>query len=272
MTGQFTATGTFADGSTADITRFVTWASATPSVATISDTGLATALAPGTSAITASLAGVTSPADTLTVIAPSYVVNTTADDFGFTNGTTSLREAITFANAIPGQTITFDATVFASAQTITLSRGQLELSNTSGTETITGPAAGVTVSGGGASRVFQVDKGVTASISGLTITDGNAGNFAGGGVLNYGTITLTNCTIAGNAAYQRRRRVQPFRHAQSDRLHRQRQLHQPRFQRRWQRRRCCDRGARRSEKRHDHADRLHGQQQLRPEHWRRRVQ
>ncbi len=34
---------------------------------------------------------------------------------------------------------------------------QLELSNTTGTQTITGPAAGVTVSGGGASRVFQVD-------------------------------------------------------------------------------------------------------------------
>ena len=50
---------------------FVTWASATPSVATISGTGLASALAPGTSAITASLAGVTSPADTLTVIPPA---------------------------------------------------------------------------------------------------------------------------------------------------------------------------------------------------------
>ena len=113
VTGQFTATGTFADSSTADITQFVHWASATPSVATISGIGLATALVPGTSAITASLAGHTSPADTLTVIAPSFVVNTTADDFGFTNGTTSLREAVTFANANPGQTITFDPTVFA---------------------------------------------------------------------------------------------------------------------------------------------------------------
>ena len=83
VAGQFTATGTYADGSTADITPFVTWASATPSVATISGTGVATALALGTSAITASLAGVTSPADTLTVIAPSFVVNTTADDIRF---------------------------------------------------------------------------------------------------------------------------------------------------------------------------------------------
>jgi hypothetical protein len=104
---QFTATGTYADGSTADITPFVTWASATPSVATISDTGVATALALGTSAITASLAGVTSPVNTLTVMAPSFVVNTTDDHLGFFQGTTSLREAIACANANLGQTITF---------------------------------------------------------------------------------------------------------------------------------------------------------------------
>ena len=200
VAGQFSATGTFSDGSTGDITGLVTdWESATPSVATISGTGLASALALGTSEITASLAGVTSPDDTLTVIAPSFVVNTTSDDFGFYSGTTSLREAIAGANLIPGQTITFDPSVFASAQTITLTLGQLELSNTGGTETITGPAAGVTVNAGGNSRVFQVDDGVTASFSGLTITGG--GNaYIGGGVEVYGSATLTDCTITGNSA------------------------------------------------------------------------
>ena len=71
------------------------------------------------------------------------------------------------------ETITFDLTVFGTPQTINLSGTQLELSDTTGTETITGPKTGVTVSGGGTSRVFQVDSGVTASISGLTITGGN---------------------------------------------------------------------------------------------------
>ena len=84
--------------------------------------------------------------------------------------------------------------------TITLTGSQLELSNTSGTETITGPAAGVTVSGGGLSRVFQVDANVTASISGLTITGGGVSG-AGGGLANYGgTTTLTDCTVSGNSA------------------------------------------------------------------------
>ena len=226
VAGQFTATGTFADGSTLDITSFVTWASATPTVATISGTGLATALAQGRAVITASVAGVTSPADTLTVIAPSLVVNTTADDFGFSNGTTSLREAIAGANANPGQTITFDPTVFASAQTITLSLGQLELSDTSGTETITGPAAGVTVSGGGNSRVFQVDSGVTASISGLTITGGSANN--GGGLANYGGYLHADGLHHRRQLRQRQRRRPVHRRweCQVDQLHRQRQLRQ----------------------------------------------
>ena len=48
----------------------------------------------------------------------------------------------------------------------------LELTDTTGTETITGPTAGVTVNAGGNSRVFLVDG--TASISGLTITGGVA--------------------------------------------------------------------------------------------------
>ena len=101
------------------------------------------------------------------------VVNTTSDSIAPGPGLLSLREAIGFANTAPSgnSTITFDKTVFKTPQTITLTGSQLELSNTAGTETITGPKAGVTVSGGGASRVFQVDGGVTAN-SGLTITGG----------------------------------------------------------------------------------------------------
>ena len=101
----------------------------------------------------------------------TFLVSNTDD-----SGPGSLRQAILDANAQQGaETITFDPTAFATPQTITLTQGQLELSDTTGTETITGPAAGVTVSGGGRSRVFQVDSGVTASISGMTITGGNVG-------------------------------------------------------------------------------------------------
>src|SRR5262249_29367358 len=52
-TRAFTATGTYSDQSTQDLTSQVTWASATPAVATIDATGKATGVAVGTSTITA---------------------------------------------------------------------------------------------------------------------------------------------------------------------------------------------------------------------------
>lgn len=59
LTQQFTATGTYSDNSTQDLTSQVTWASATPTVATITAAGLATAVSAGTSTISATLSGVT---------------------------------------------------------------------------------------------------------------------------------------------------------------------------------------------------------------------
>ena len=132
------------------------------------------------------------------VIVPSFVVNTTADFSDPTDGLTSLREAIASANAIPGHTITFSSTVFNTPKTITLSGAPLDLSDATGTEIITGSAAGVTVNGGGLSEVFQVDGLVTASISGLTITGGKSAG-SGGGVKNLGSLALNNFTVSGNS-------------------------------------------------------------------------
>ena len=144
-------------------------------------------------------------------------------------GETDLRQAIGQANSTGGaETITFDPTVFASPQTITLTGGQLELSDTSGTETITGPAAGVTVSGGGTSRVFQVDSGVTADLSGLTITGGNASNDSGGGIYNNGTLTLSNSTLSGNSATYGSGGIANYAHSDSQQQHLLRQLMQRR--------------------------------------------
>jgi trimeric autotransporter adhesin len=70
-TQQFAAMGAFTDGSTADLTSSVTWVSSNQGVATISNAvgshGVATAVAPGTTAITATEGGVTSNSAALTV-------------------------------------------------------------------------------------------------------------------------------------------------------------------------------------------------------------
>ncbi len=133
--------------------------------------------------------------------ATMLVVNTTADGTGSSaSGELSLRQAINLANVQDvAETITFDSTVFATAQTITLTQGPLELSDSGGTLTITGPKAGLIVNAGGTSGVFTVDSGVTAAISGLTITGGSTG-LDGGGLYNKGNTTLTDCTISGNSA------------------------------------------------------------------------
>ncbi len=138
-------------------------------------------------------------------------------------GETDLRQAIALANATIGaNTITFDPTVFATMQTITLGGTALTLANPSGTQTITGPAAGVTISGGGLSTVFVVNSSVTASISGLTITDGHATD--GGGLDNSGTTTLTDCTVSGSSDSNRGGGVYSVGHLHVDQLHDQRQL------------------------------------------------
>jgi uncharacterized protein YjdB len=63
---QFTATGTFSDNSTQDLTLLVLWTSSTSSVATIDNTGLVSSVAPGSTTIGASY-GTISQTTTLTV-------------------------------------------------------------------------------------------------------------------------------------------------------------------------------------------------------------
>jgi hypothetical protein len=117
-------------------------------------------------------------------------------------GQTELRQAIAQANAAGGdQTVVFDTSVSGPHKTINLTGGPLELSDTTGTESIVGPGKGLTINGGGLSGVFEVDAGVTASISGLTIIDGSTSDSnGGGGVYNAGTLTLTGVTVTGNSA------------------------------------------------------------------------
>jgi hypothetical protein len=129
------------------------------------------------------------------------VVDTAIDGIGSSLGQLSLRQAVNLANVLQGgDAITFDKSAFAGKQTITLTDGPLELSNTTGPISITGTmAAKLTISGGGTSRVFQVDPGATVTLSNLTIAGGaTTGN--GGGVLNAGSLTLANVVVAGDTA------------------------------------------------------------------------
>ena len=69
-TKSLSATGTYSNGTSDDISSQVTWLSSDTTVATISSAGLVTGIAAGTTNITASLSGITSPIVTVTVISP----------------------------------------------------------------------------------------------------------------------------------------------------------------------------------------------------------
>jgi hypothetical protein len=79
ITQQFTATGTYSDNSTKDITTSVTWKSSNTAFATIgAATGLATGVAAGTTQITATQGSVVSPNDALTVTAATVTLQSIA--------------------------------------------------------------------------------------------------------------------------------------------------------------------------------------------------
>src|SRR5262245_49605268 len=108
------------------------------------------------------------------------------------SGPGSLRAAVTAANTHPGaDVVTFQHGLHG---TITLTSGQL---NVTDSVTINGPsAAQLAVSGNNASRVFDISSGVTATLSGLTISHGRA--TTGGGIDNAGNLTVSNSTLVNN--------------------------------------------------------------------------
>ncbi len=118
----------------------------------------------------------------------------------------SLRQAIFDANAAAGaDTIRFAAGL---SGTITLTAGELLITDSA---TVQGPGAMiVTVDADNKSRVFEANDGSTGTninveVDGLTLTGGNASAVAfqwdGGGILSLENLTVRDCTISGNSAF-----------------------------------------------------------------------
>lgn len=102
------------------------------------------------------------------------------------------------ATAAPGDTIVFQDGLTGTIH-LSAALGSLTLTKD---VSITGPGASeITVSGQNAIRVFSIDAGITVSLLGLTISDGNAGSAAlGGGIANQGTLTVQEITLSNNTA------------------------------------------------------------------------
>ena len=124
---------------------------------------------------------------------PSTVVTNTND-----SGVGSLRQAI--ATAVAGDTIIFDSSL--ANQTITLSSGQLEIDKDliiDGAD-----AAGLTISGNNASRVFETGNQTNVTLRNLTIANGQtsqSGEAGNGGGIKTGfesSLTVENSAFNNN--------------------------------------------------------------------------
>ncbi len=126
----------------------------------------------------------------------NIVVTTLADPTGApTTGVTSLREAIAIVEAfdLTGGTISFSPGLTG----IIALYGPLP--TLTGDMTIDGPGANVlTIDAQGSGEVLLVDERAVVAISGLSLAHG-AGSY-GGGIGNYGALTLTDCSLTNNTA------------------------------------------------------------------------
>ena len=138
----------------------------------------------------------------------TLTVTTTADSLNsgaFAPG--SLRDEIAVARS--GDTIVFDSSL--KGQTITLNGGIGELYIDKNLDIEGLGAKNLAISGAG-SRVFDVAANVRVTLAGMTIENGD-GYYSsngvawgdsyyghGGGILNFGTLTVSGCTVTGNDA------------------------------------------------------------------------
>jgi len=150
-TQQFQAIGTFGDGTSKDVSSTASWSSSSSNVASINNTGLATALQTGTTTITASQNGksgstiltvTTGGGGGLTISCTAGCTSTSGTAF-----TASAGSTLTFqAKDSSGQTVS--ATWSSSNANIPIGTNTGIITNAaSGTTTITATANGVTGTG-----------------------------------------------------------------------------------------------------------------------------
>ncbi len=124
----------------------------------------------------------------------TLIVSNTLD-----SGAGSLRQTIVQAlTNFAINTITFAPNL--SGQTITLTSGEMLLDNALTIDASALPQ-GIQINGNANDRIFEVDSLAPVTLNSLTLTNGSAGDgYGGGAVLNYSTLIMNQCTLAGNVA------------------------------------------------------------------------
>lgn len=173
-----------------------------------------TGLALGSYTVTYTANSTSSDVTVTVVEAPGLTVTTTGDAVDNLDGQTTLREALAYAASLGGpQTVDFSSTTADGAVNfhdttpntlkIAIMLGGTPLTIAGGVS-IEGPGADLLeVSGSGLSGVFEIPGTHPADgivISGLTVAGGAAAGDGGGIEILGGIVSLENCVVQGNAA------------------------------------------------------------------------
>lgn len=189
-TASLGATGTYTDGSTADLTSQVTWVSAAPGTAAVNSNGDVTGVAEGDTTITATLNGITSSPASITITAATLSsIALTPAPMTLPKGTSSNLHAIgTFSD---GSSVDISTQVsWTSASIATATVGL--------TGTVTGVAVGSTTANASLNGITSPDASITvtdAILDSISITSaailpkGTTTNLIATGTFSDGTTT-----------------------------------------------------------------------------------
>ncbi len=179
---QFTATGTYSDGSHQDLTQSATWTSSSPSVATISSTGLATGVAAGSTTIRATSGSIYGTTTLTVTAAGNFTISASPASLTLTQGSPGTSTITTAVSGGFSSSISLSATGVPAGTAVSFNPS-----------TIPAPGAG--------SSIMTVMVGVSTPMGTYPITV--TGN--GGGIQHSTTVTLTvtavpNFTISASPA------------------------------------------------------------------------
>ncbi|HWY68333.1 MAG TPA: MBG domain-containing protein [Terriglobales bacterium] len=198
---QFTATGTYSDGSTQDVSLLVTWTSSDTNIATISSAGFATGVAAGSVIITAAQNGVSGLTPLIVDNPPPSITSLLPNILPITGTAQTLT--INGSNFDNNSTVTYNGaphfvTLFSASQlTIQLSAADLAMAGVFPV-VVTNPQPG----GGSSAASFSV-AGLVVTPAALdfgSVPDGIASMFQIGTLTAVGTaVTVNSPTVSNNA-------------------------------------------------------------------------
>ena len=216
-TRQFTATGSYSDGSTQNLTDKAIWSSSNPAVAVVSNTGLASGVATGSSTIQAALGSVVAATAlsvgppvlnsiTVTPTNPSILIETTQQFMAvgsYSDGSTqNLTNFVTWSSSNTGVDA-ISASGLATANGVGTSIVQASSSGAKGSTTLTVTPATISVTVTPSTANVQAGVGTqsfTATVTNDSQNNGVTWSLSGAGCSGAGCGTLSASSSASGAA------------------------------------------------------------------------